>query len=163
MFRFFLENPYGFEEVTRGRFATVRARMNYVLSLAWDPDRASLYTVAVPNPRSSRLVVSRFDRADMTLSEEFLPSLDPASGLSVKNGRSLDELVVSAATFHDGRFYALSAAFGTLVAINPETHAIVAAQALNSVDRPVGLAFKGETMYVVDADGRMWAGNLVNR
>jgi len=81
----------------------------------------------------------------------------------VKNGRSLDELVVSAATFHDGRFYALSAAFGTLVAINPETHAIVAAQALNSVDRPVGLAFKGETMYVVDADGRMWAGNLVNR
>ena len=163
MFRFFLENPYGFEEVTRGRFATVRARMNYVLSLAWDPDRASLYTVAVPNPRSSRLVVSRFDRADMTLSEEFLPSLDPASGLSVKNGRSLDELVVSAATFHDGRFYALSAAFGTLVAINPETHAIVAAQALNSVDRPVGLAFKGETMYVVDADGRMWAGNLVDR
>jgi disulfide bond formation protein DsbB len=163
MFRFFLENPYGFEEVTRGRFATVRARMNYVLSLAWDSDRASLYTVAVPNPRHPRLVVSRFDRADMTLSEEFLPALDPASGLSVKNGRSLDELIVSGAAFHAGRLYALSAAFSTVVAIDPATHAIVAARTLAGVERPVGLAFKSETIYVVDADGRMWAADLVDR
>ena len=42
--------------------------MNYVLSLAWDATGGCLYTIAVPNPRSPRLVVSRFDRADMTLS-----------------------------------------------------------------------------------------------
>jgi disulfide bond formation protein DsbB len=159
-FRFFLDNPYGFEEVTRGRFATVRARMNYVLALAWDSGRASLYTVAVPHPRSPRLVVSRFDRTDMTSSEEFLPALDPASGLALKNGRSLDEFVVSAAASHDGRLYALSAAYSTLIAIDPLTHSIVAAWALPGVERPVGLAFKSETMYVVDADGRMWTGEL---
>jgi disulfide bond formation protein DsbB len=163
MFRFFLENPYGFEEVTRGRFATVRARMNYVLSLAWDPGRASLFTVTVPNPRNPRLVVARFDRADMTLSEEFLPALDPASGLSVKNGRSLDELAVSCAASHAGRLYALSAAFGTLVAIDPVTHALVAARTLEGVERPVGLAFQNETIYVVDANGRMWTADLVDR
>ena len=163
MFRFFFENPYGFEEVTRGRFATVRARMNYVLSLACDPDRASLYTVAVPNSRSSRLVVSRFDRADMTLSEEFLPALDPGSGLSVNNGRSLDEFVVTAATFHEGRLYALSAAYSTLIAIDPASRAIVAAQALAGIERPIGLAVRNGTLYVVDAGGRMWAGNLLNR
>ena len=162
-FQFFLENPYGFEEVTRGRVATVRARMNYVLSLAWDPDRASLYTVAVPNARSPRLAVSRFDRADMTLSEEFLPALDPASGLTVKHGRSLDELVVSCATFHAGRLYALSAAFSTLVAIDPATHAVEAAWTLVGVERPVGLAFQNETMYLVDANGRMWTADLVGR
>ena len=162
-FRFFLENPYGFDEVTRGRFATVRARMNYVLSLAWDPASGSLYTIAVPNPRSPRLVASRFDRGDMTLSEEFVPTLDPASGLTLKDGRSLDELVASGAAFHDGRLYALSAAFSTLVAIDPATHRITAARALSGVERPVGLAFKNVTIYVVDANGRMWTGDVVDR
>jgi disulfide bond formation protein DsbB len=162
-FRFFLDNPCGFEEVTRGRFATVRARMNFILSLAWDRDRISLYTITVPNPRSPRLVVSRFDRTDMTLSEEFLPALDPASGLRLKGGRSLDEFVVSAAAFHDGRLYAQSAAFSTLLAIDPVARTVVAARALAGIERPVGMAVRDGTLIVVDADGRMWAGNLVDR
>jgi hypothetical protein len=119
--------------------------------------------MAVPNPRSARLVVSRFDRADMTLSEEFLPRLDPASGPTLKSGRTVDELVVSGAAFHGGRLYALSAAYSTLIGIDPASHVIVAAWALTGVERPVGLAFNRETIYVVDANGRMWAGNVINR
>ncbi len=159
-FRFFLDNSGGFEEVARGRFATVRARMNYVLSLAWDEGRQSLYTLALPNPRSPRVVISRFDRADMTLSEEFLPTVGQSSGLTVRKDRALDEYTVTAATLYDQRLYALSATYRTLLAIDPASHAIVAAYGLGSVERPVGIAFKGPALHVLDADGRTWTGEI---
>jgi disulfide bond formation protein DsbB len=159
-FRFFADNSGRFEEVTRGRFATVRARMNYVLSLAWDERGASLYTVAVPNPRSSRLVVSRFDRGDMTLSEEFLPRVDPGSGLQLQKGRSLDEYIVTAAAFQDGRLYAFSASYSTLLIIDPAMHMVVGARALSGTEHPTGVAIREDTLYAVDAAGRMWAGAL---
>ena len=72
-FRYFLESFDKFDEVSRGRFGTVRARMMYVLSAAFDPATASVYTVTVPNNKVKRLIVSRFDRRDMTLSEEYAP------------------------------------------------------------------------------------------
>ena len=72
-YRFFLESADRFDEVSRSRLSTVRARMAYTMSLAFDPDTQSLFTVSVPNDTVRRLVVSRFDRGDMTLSEEFLP------------------------------------------------------------------------------------------
>jgi len=54
-FRFFLDNSGGFEEVARGRFATVRARMNYVLSLAWDEGPAvSLHARAAQPAQPAR-------------------------------------------------------------------------------------------------------------
>jgi disulfide bond formation protein DsbB len=114
----------------------------------------------VPNPRSGRLVVSRFDRADMTLSEEFLPTLDPASGLAFGSGRTLDEYVIVGAAFHDGRLYALSAAYSTLLAIDPATHSVASAWALGGIERPTGVAFRNGTVYVIDDAGRPWAGQL---
>jgi disulfide bond formation protein DsbB len=159
-FRFFTDNSGRFEEMARGRFATVRARMNYVLSAAWDEPRASIYTISVPNPRSPRLVVSRFDRGDMTLSEEFLPTLNPASGLHLQTGRSVDEYVVTGAGFHEDRLYALSASYGTLLVIDPSTHRVVAARALSGSGRPTGVAIRDKMLYTVDASGGMWAGEL---
>jgi hypothetical protein len=53
----------------------VRARLLYILSAACEATTNSVYTVTVPNNRVKRLVVSRFDRRDLTLSEEFVPSL----------------------------------------------------------------------------------------
>ena len=159
-FRFFLDNSGRFEELTRGRFATVRARMNYVLSLAWDEGRQSLYTIAVPNARSPHLVISRFDRGDMTLSEEFLPALDQSSGLALLKGRSLDEYMVTAATLRDRRLYALSAAHNTLLVVDPAEHTIVAAYGLAGIEGPVGLAFKGAMLHVIDGSGRVWTGEI---
>jgi len=43
-----------------------------VMSAAYDPATDSVLTVSVPNPKNRKLVVSRFDRKDMTLSEEFV-------------------------------------------------------------------------------------------
>jgi disulfide bond formation protein DsbB len=154
-FRFFLESRDRFDEVARGRFGTVRARLFYVMSAAWDPVSGSVFTLTVPNNRVKRLVVSRFDRRDLTLSEEFVPTLAPESGLTLAADRTLDELVVTGAAVADGKLFALSAAYGTLLTIDLARRQVVAAHVVAGLTRPTGLAIKGSDFYVVDESGRV--------
>jgi biotin carboxyl carrier protein len=87
--------------------------MTYTMSLAFDPAGKSLYTLTVPNSMTKRLslIISRFDRGDLTLSEEFTPALAADSGLMLAGEkRSLNELYVTGATVAD-RLYAISAAY----------------------------------------------------
>jgi disulfide bond formation protein DsbB len=149
-YRYFL-TPGPFEEVTRGRFATVRAKMNFVRSVAFDPDTHSLYTVSLPNPRAPQVVVSRFDRSDLTLSQESITSLSP--DLRLRAGRSLDELYVVAATVWRGRLWALSAAYSTLLAIDPDDATVVDAYALPRLDRPAGIAITHDELMIAAEDG----------
>ena len=155
-YRFFLASFDKFDEVARSRFTTVRAKMMYVMAAAFDPETQSVFTVTVPNARVKRLVVSRFDRRDMTLSEEFTPALAPGSGLAfkAKNG-SLDSFYVSGAAFAGGRLYAISAAFGTLLAIDPQARSVVSAHAIPGLERPVGLAIRGAEAFIIDAAGAL--------
>lgn len=153
-FRYFLESFDQFDEVSRARLSTVRARMMYVKSLAFDPATKSLYTVTVPNTKVRRLVISRFDRVDMTLSEEFVPALAPASGLKFRGAnRSLDELYVTGAAVADGQMYAISAAYGTLLTIDLAARSVVAAHAIRGLENPTGIAIKGGDLYVVNGTG----------
>lgn len=153
-YRFFLQSFDQFDEVSRSRLTTVRAKMMYVMSMAFDPASASVYTVTVPNRRVKRLVISRFDRRDMTLSEEFTPALAPGSGLSFKKEKgSLDAFYVTGAAFDNGRLYALSAAFSTLLTIDPAARTLVAAHFIPGLVRPVGLAIKGHEAFIVSEDG----------
>lgn len=153
-FRFFLESFDNFDEVSRSRLGTVRARMMYVMSLAFDAATNSLYTVTVPNSKVRRLIVSRFDRRDLTLSEEYPPRLAPESGLRLSGEkRSLDEYYVTGAAVADGRLYAISAAFATLLTIDLATHSVVAAHAIPGLERPTGLAIKGGDLYLVGEGG----------
>ncbi|MCX6550884.1 MAG: disulfide bond formation protein B [Acidobacteria bacterium] len=153
-FRFFLESFDRFDEVSRSRFGTVRARMMYTMSAAFDPATTSIYTVTVPNSKVRRLVVSRFDRRDLTLSEEFMPTLAKDAGLKLGGEkRSLDEYYVTGAAIDNGRMYAISAAYSTLVAIDLRTHAVVAAYAVPGVSQAVVLAIKGDEFYIARADG----------
>lgn len=160
-YRYFLASFDKFEEVARSRFTTVRARMMYVMAAAFDAGTQSVYTLTVPNARVKRLVVSRFDRRDMTLSEEFTPALAPASGLTFKaaNG-SLDSFYVSGAAFDGGRIYAISAAYGTLLVIDPQARALVSAYVIPGLERPVGIALKGAEAFIVDAAGALTVVNL---
>ena len=153
-FRYFLESFEAFDEDRRSRLGTVRARMMYTMSLAFDPVASSLYTVTVPNTQTKRLVISRFDRSDLTLSEEYSPALDPASGLQTAGPqRSLHELYVTGATVADGRLYAISAAYSTLIAVDLTTHRVVAAHAIPGLERPSGLAIRGNDLYIVGEGG----------
>jgi disulfide bond formation protein DsbB len=153
-YRYFLESFDRFVELSRSRLATVRARMMYVMSLAYDPAGNSLYTISVPNSKIRRLVVSRFDRHDLTLSEEFV--LRPASDSGLKfagEKRSLDELFVTGATVADGRMYAISAAYNTLLTIDLGARAAVAAHAVAGLVRPTGIAVRGGDLYIIGEDG----------
>jgi len=154
-FRFFLESFDKFSEVSRSRLSTVRARMMYTMSLAFDPAGKSVYTVTVPNSKSRRLVVSRFDRRDLTLSEEFAPVLSAETGLKLRGKRSLDEFYVTGAAIEAGRLYALSAAFSTLLTIDLATHEVVAAHAVQGLERPTGIAIKGDSLCIACEGGRV--------
>ncbi len=151
-FRYFLESFDDFDEVTRSRFATVRAKMMYVMSAAFDPATKSIFTITVPNAITRRMVVSRFDRADMTLSEEFVPAFGAGVPFAPqKDAPGLERLYVTAATVSDGRLYALSAAHSTLLTIDLASHAIVAAHTIPGLDQPTGLAIKDGEFYIVSA------------
>jgi len=153
-FRFFLESFDRFDEVSRSRLGTVRSRMMYVMSLAYDPAGNSLYSVTVPNSKFRRLVVSRFDRRDLTLSEEFMPAIAPESGLRFSGERrSLDELYVTGAAIAGGRMVAISAAYSTLVTLELAAHMVVAAHAIPGIQAPVGIAIKGSDLYIINAAG----------
>jgi disulfide bond formation protein DsbB len=156
-FRYFLESSDRFNELSRSRFGTVRARMMYTMSVAYDLVTRSIYTVTVPNTRVKRLVVSRFDRRDLTLSEEFTPTVSPTAGLMFAGrNRSLDELYITGTAIADGRMYAISAAYGTLLTIDLAAHTVVAAHTVAGLSHPVGLAIKGADLYVAGDDGRVW-------
>ncbi len=149
-FRYFLESPDDFDEASRSRFATVRAKMMYVMAAAFDPATKSIFTVTVPNAKTKRMVVSRFDSSDMTLSDEFVP----------KGADKLEQFYVTGATIAGGRLYLLSAAHSTLLAIDPAARLVVAAQTIPDLKQPTGIAARGGKFYIASADGTL---TVVNR
>jgi len=152
--RHFLETDGTVRELRLGRFATVRARQMYVLSLAFDPVARELITVSIPNPRHPQLVVSRFARRDFVLASEFEPTL--GSGLAFGGpDRALAEYVVTGAAVADGGLYAVSAARSTLLVIDLEANEVSAAYTLPDITNPVGLAVRDSELLVAQADGRI--------
>lgn len=152
--RHFLETDGTVSELRRSRFATVRARQQYALALAYDPAAEELVTVSVPSPRHRRLVVSRFDRADFVLSSEFVVRPGPGVALAGPD-RNLAEYLVTGAAVADGLIYAISAAYSTLLVIDPAARAVTAAYAVPGIERPVGLAVRGDELLIAQADGRI--------
>ena len=152
--RHFLETDGQMSEVGLGRFQTVRAHQMYALAVAFDPAAQELVTVSVPNPRHHQLVVSRFARKDMTLSSEFEPTL--AAGLkAVGPKRGPADYVVTGAAVADGRLYAISAAYSTLLVVDLKSRTLAAAYVVPGLSRPVGLAARGPDLLVAQADGRI--------
>ena len=154
--RHFRATDGGVAELGRGRFATVRARQQYVLSLAFDPSAQEFITVSVPSPRHRRLVVSRFARADRMLASEFLLGLPAGLALSGPD-RALADYVVTGAAVADGRLYAISAAYSTLLVVDLRDRALSAAYAVPGLQHPVGVAALGSRLLIAQADGRIAA------
>lgn len=152
--RHFLETSSDVTELRRSRFATLRARQQYVLSLAYDAAANEFVTVSIPSERHKRIVVSRFDRADMLLSSEFLPQVDSAFVPSGE-GRGLAEYVVSGAVVVDGVLYGISASYSTLLAIDLATEKVLAMYAVPGIAKPVGLAARGGELWIAQEDGRI--------
>ena len=152
--RVFRSTDGGVRELRRARFATVRARQMFVMSLAYDQVADELVTVSVPSPRQPRMVVSRFARGDLLLSSEFIPALAPGLRFSGPD-RTLADYVVTGATVADSLLYAISAAHSTLLVLDPAARVVRAAYAVPGLARPTGLAARGGELYVLQADGRV--------
>ena len=132
----------------------MRARQMYILSAAYDRDADELITVSIPSPRHQRVVISRFDRSDLTLSSEFLPRLSPDLAL-VGPDRSLAEYVVTGAMVSDGVLYAVSAAHSSILAVDLASRAVIAAYAVPDLEQPVGITARGPELLIAQADGRV--------
>ena len=152
--RHFLSTDGGVSELRRSRFATVRGRQMYVMSLAYDPAADELVAVTVPSPRHRRLVVSRFARTDFLPVSELVPIL--ATGLTPSGPeRTLADFVVTGAVVADGSLYALSAAYSTLLVMDPQGRMVRAAYAVPGLQSPTGLTARGSQLLVAQADGRI--------
>jgi hypothetical protein len=154
MWRRFRASDGGVTELGRGRFATVRARLQFVRSLAFDPAAQELITVSVPSERQRRLVVSRFARRDRVLASEFVPRLGAGLATTGKD-RSVADYVVTGAAVADGRLYAISAAYSTLLVVDLTAKTVQAAFAVPGLQRPVGVAVRGPQLLVAQADGKV--------
>jgi disulfide bond formation protein DsbB len=152
--RHFLASDGGVSELRLGRFATVRARQMYVLSLAYDPAAQELITVTVPSPRQRRLVVSRFARADFLPASEFEPRLG-AELASAGADSSLAGYRVTGAAVADGLLYAVSAAYSTLLVMDLSRRSVIAAYALPGLTHPTSLAVRHSQLLVAQSDGRV--------
>ncbi len=149
-YRFFLESFDRVDEIDRSRFSTIRAKMMYVMSLGYDAAGSSFYTITVPNNRHKKLVISRFDKEDMTLSEEYSPTISSQSGLQLKDTkRSIDEYYVTGIAIKNGLMYAISAAYHTLLVIDLEKREIISADAVDGISKPNGIAIKGADLYII--------------
>ena len=151
--RHFLETDGQMKEAGLGRFQTVRAHQMYALAFAYDPAARQFVTVSAPNPRHHQLVVSRFSRGDLTLSSEFEPAV--AGNLTLGKDRSAADYLVTGAAVADGRLYAVSAAYSTLLVVDLRTQTLQAAYAVPGLAHPVGLAARGADLLVAQADGRV--------
>ncbi|OGU05132.1 MAG: hypothetical protein A2W29_02375 [Gemmatimonadetes bacterium RBG_16_66_8] len=153
--RHFLATDGGVTELQLGRFATVRARQMYVMSLAYDSAADELVTLTVPSPRHRRLVVSRFSRRDLMLASEHVPATAAGLTPSTPDRTTLADYVVTGAVVADGLLYAVSAAYSTVLVADPQGRMVRAAYAVPGLMRPIGLAARGPQLLVAQADGRI--------
>lgn len=143
----FIEGTEHYAVTARGAYNTVRSRMQHVLSMAYLPENNGVYTITVPSSKHQKLVVSRFDRADNMLSEEFIPTL--ADGLALKEGKTLGEYYITGLTAHEGDLYAVSKQFSQVLRIDPRTRQIVDVQAFSGIANPQGIVFKDGVMQIL--------------
>ena len=100
------------------------------------------------------MVVSRFDARDFMLSSEFMPRLAPDVTFA-GDGRSLAEYVVTGTEVVNGKLYAMSAAFSTLLVVDLDSKTVTGAYGVTGVLDPVGLASRGDELLLAQADGRI--------
>ncbi len=121
-FRYFLEGANTFDEIGwRNRFKTSRARDYYVLTAR--SNGQSTYMITVPSTRYKKLVVVEQLNSDKGLASEFIPAV--AENVILKEKRDLGELYVTGLAINNGKLYAVSKNFNTIVVIDPIQKKIV--------------------------------------
>ncbi|BEG57509.1 hypothetical protein NHP21005_11970 [Helicobacter sp. NHP21005] len=141
----FLEGAHHFDEIGRNRLRTSRASTYYILSAR--SDGTHTYMLTVPNKRYKQLILVGMLDQDLGLSSEAV--VRPLKTNPLKKGRTLGEFYITGLAFYQGRLFALSKAYNTLLVINPYDATIIDAYGLPaSVQNPTALTFVDNALIV---------------
>ncbi|MCK3655552.1 disulfide bond formation protein DsbB [Pasteurellaceae bacterium Macca] len=143
----FIEGLQNYRVTARGAYNTVRSRLFHTLSMAYLPENNSVYSITVPDEHKQKLIISRFDRADNMLSEEFIPKLK--AGIELKAEKNIGDYYITGLTAHNGDLYAVSKAFSQVLRIDPRRQEIVEVYQFNGIKNPQGITFNQDLMQIL--------------
>lgn len=126
---------------------TTRAKNNYVLSLAKDPDSRYFYMLTVPAKKAPKVILLKFDTKDNEISEETI--LEFGKDLQLKEGASVNKFYITGADIVNGKMLAISKNYNSLLVIDLATKTISASYSLPQIGDISDLAIKGGELYVL--------------
>ncbi|GIU19181.1 disulfide bond formation protein B [Shewanella sp. MBTL60-007] len=136
----FIEGTDGVREVKRSRFATVRAKYNYVASVAWDANTQEYLMVTLPATKRNNFVVSRLSGKDYELNSEAIISIDAKAYPNVTGVSVVDD-----------KAYLLSHSGQQMLTMDLASNTIVAASDIAGLNNPQALTVVNGEFAVLDA------------
>ncbi len=136
---------------SRINIGTTRAKKNYILSLAKDPDSRYAYMLTVPAKKAPNVILLKFDTKDNTISEETILTFD--KGLQLKEGAKVNSFYITGADIANGKMLAISKNYNALLVIDLASKAITGAYTLPSVADASDIAIKGKELYILSREG----------
>ncbi|MDO5045351.1 disulfide bond formation protein B [Campylobacter sp.] len=144
-----LEVPWGH---LRNIMLTIRAKKQYVLTLANDQNSNFMYSISVPNERVKGSILIKMDTRDNLLSGESIIT----SALPLKEKRDIKDYYVTAGDIMDGKFLAYSKNYNTLLVIDLTSAKIIDAYEMPRIGDISGLAIKGDSLFTLThKDGKV--------
>ncbi len=131
---------------SRPGLVSIRGKQQYIDGLA--SDGRYLYTITLPNRWNKQLVLQKFDTKDFKLSSETIVTAAP--DLKLENGRTLDDYYVSGLAYENGKLYAISPRYSSLLVLNPATAEVEKIYELEGSTAPRSPYFRDGKMYVLD-------------
>jgi hypothetical protein len=144
-YRRFNQSSDGIGETARGQFSTVRAKTSYSLALGYSKALDQYVTVTTRDELNENLVVSRFDKGDMTLSAE--------ANLKGLEGKALPQL--TGISVDDEQAWLLNNDASEVLQLNLLTGEVYSGVKLPGTDNPQGLLVRdGQLLTVSQINGR---------
>ena len=145
-FKDFKEGADKFTKIERSMFSTVRSKTSYID--AFVADEKYSYAITVPSNLNKNFVLMKQLNSDGQLSAELTPEM--GAGVSLKKDRTLGELYTTALAYKDGKLYAASKNFNTIVVIDTKTDLVVDTISFPKEIKNIrALSFVGNELYAV--------------
>lgn len=135
------------------KLRSIRAHKSYTLAMAKDSTSPYLYLLNVPNKRSKKLILLKFDTRDSLLTRELI--VIPSKDIRLKEKRSLDEFYITAMHFYKDKILAISYTYNTLLVINKQSAQVESAYALPKLGYINSMAIEGANLVLSSSkDGK---------
>lgn len=130
---------------------TTRAKKNYVLSLAKDPDSRYFYMLTVAAKKAPSVILLKFDSKDNKISEETILEFD--KGLQLKENTKVNSFYITGADIANGKMLAISKNYNALLVIDLASKTITNAYTLPNIGDISDIAIKADELYILTREG----------